>query len=125
MAKSEFDGDYTQLPGGTDSGLESGALRTHQSATLAKILEEESVHSMPKMFAMLFTTGGTLLFTVLKGGRGVNYLSVVCGTGLYWFLSLAVVPFTLCIAYFVSVFFLCGDLCFGVCITCFHALNHL
>jgi len=67
---------------------------------LETLLKIESTHSFPKMFAMFITTVGTLLFTILKGGNGINPLHITCGSGIYWFLTFAVIPFTFTIAYF-------------------------
>lgn len=66
---------------------------------LETLLKIESTHSCPKMMAMFICTMGTLTFTILKGGNGINPLGLQCGSGLYWFLTFAVVPFTFFIAY--------------------------
>ena len=63
-AAMEASADYHKLAAGDTLHADTEAGRP--GAELRALLDEESVHSVPKILCMLLTTVGTLAFTILK-----------------------------------------------------------
>jgi uncharacterized membrane protein YfcA len=69
---------------------------------LLEIQEEERHIPMSKISLMVICVAGVVFFNILKGGKtGASPIGVTCGTTSYWFLNLAVVPYTFAIAMWV------------------------
>jgi len=83
---------------GNNGSMDSGEAKLK----LQSLMEEERGIPMPKIMLMVICFVGVLFFNILKGGKtGASPIGVTCGTGAYWFLNLAVVPFTLLIGLWV------------------------
>jgi len=66
---------------------------------LQAMKDEERDIPVSKIMLMVVCFVGVLFFNVLKGGKtGASPIGVTCGTAAYWFLNLAVVPFTIAIS---------------------------
>lgn len=102
ISSNSAGGHYTRLADSTTMTVKGHCYTPDlpKSEELESLLAVESKHSVPKMMAMLFCTVGTLALTILKGGEGINPMDITCGTPVYWFLTFAVVPFTLIIGFF-------------------------
>lgn len=76
-----------------ENGLQGG----EGKSDLERVLEEEAQVPYKKIAVIvtIFTCVSTL--TLLKGGNGFNPLSVDCGTGLYWLLTIAILPVVLAV----------------------------
>lgn len=75
---------------------------TTDNALLSNILEEER-HYLSRFLIIVFILAGVLIFDLLKGDgtESVNSLGVVCGSVMYWIISLLSLPWTLGAAFFV------------------------
>jgi len=72
---------------------------TDATKKMQQIKDEEREIPVSKIMLMVVCFVGVLFFNVLKGGKtGASPIGVTCGTPAYWFLNLAVVPFTTAIA---------------------------
>merc|ERR1711871_1273970 len=72
---------------------------TAATKKMQQIKDEEREIPVSKIMLMVVCFVGVLFFNVLKGGKtGASPIGVTCGTPAYWFLNLAVVPFTTAIA---------------------------
>merc|ERR1711871_1141990 len=75
---------------------------TAATKKMQQIKDEEREIPVSKIMLMVVCFVGVLFFNILKGGKtGASPIGVVCGTSAYWFLNLAVVPFTVAISVWV------------------------